>query len=47
MPAPHTPLPRYYETEANRSDWVRSIFDRTAGDYDRVERVLEIGRAHV
>ena len=40
MPAPHAPLPDYYETEANRSHWVRSIFDRTAGDYDRVERVL-------
>jgi demethylmenaquinone methyltransferase/2-methoxy-6-polyprenyl-1,4-benzoquinol methylase len=40
MSAPHAPLPRYYATEADRSRWVRSIFDRTAGDYDRVERVL-------
>ena len=43
MPAPHPPLPRYYETEADRSRWVRGIFDRTAGDYDRVERVLGLG----
>jgi demethylmenaquinone methyltransferase/2-methoxy-6-polyprenyl-1,4-benzoquinol methylase len=43
MPAPHPPLPRYYETEAERSGWVRGIFDRTAGDYDRVERVLGLG----
>jgi demethylmenaquinone methyltransferase/2-methoxy-6-polyprenyl-1,4-benzoquinol methylase len=43
MSAPHAPLPRYYETEADRSRWVRSIFDRTAGDYDRVERVLGLG----
>jgi len=43
MPAPHPPLRRYYETEADRSRWVRGIFDRTAGDYDRVERVLGLG----
>ena len=43
MPAPHPPLPRYYQTEADRSRWVRGIFDRTAGDYDRVERVLGLG----
>jgi demethylmenaquinone methyltransferase/2-methoxy-6-polyprenyl-1,4-benzoquinol methylase len=43
MSAPHAPLPRYYEKEADRSRWVRGIFDRTAGDYDRVERVLGFG----
>jgi demethylmenaquinone methyltransferase / 2-methoxy-6-polyprenyl-1,4-benzoquinol methylase len=43
MPAPHPPLPHYYQTEADRSHWVRSMFDRTAGDYDRVERVLGLG----
>jgi len=43
MSAPHPPLRRYYATEADRSRWVRSIFDRTAGDYDRVERVLGLG----
>jgi demethylmenaquinone methyltransferase/2-methoxy-6-polyprenyl-1,4-benzoquinol methylase len=43
MSAPHAPLPRYYGTEAERSRWVRSIFSRTAGDYDRIERVLALG----
>ena len=43
VPAPHPPLPRYYRSEADRSRWVRAIFDRTAGDYDRIERVLGLG----
>jgi demethylmenaquinone methyltransferase/2-methoxy-6-polyprenyl-1,4-benzoquinol methylase len=43
MAAPHIPLSAYYESEAARSGWVRGIFDRTAGDYDRVERVLGLG----
>ena len=43
MPAPHPPLRRYYESENDRSQWVRGIFDRTAADYDRVERVLGLG----
>jgi len=43
MSAPHAPLPRYYGTEAERSRWVRSIFSRTAGDYDCIERLLALG----
>jgi demethylmenaquinone methyltransferase/2-methoxy-6-polyprenyl-1,4-benzoquinol methylase len=43
MAAPHVPLSAYYDSEAARSSWVRGIFDRTAGDYDRVERVLGLG----
>lgn len=43
MAAPHTPLTDYYASEADRSRWVRGIFDRTAGDYDRVERFLGLG----
>ncbi len=43
MAAPHVPLTDYYASEADRSGWVRGIFDRTAGDYDRVERVLGLG----
>jgi demethylmenaquinone methyltransferase/2-methoxy-6-polyprenyl-1,4-benzoquinol methylase len=43
MSAPHVPLTDYYASEADRSGWVRAIFDRTAGDYDRVERVLGLG----
>ncbi len=43
MPAPHRPLDRYYPGERDRSAWVRGIFDRTAGDYDRIERILGLG----
>src|SRR5215472_2199309 len=43
MSAPHAPLTRYYGSEAERTGWVRSIFSRTAGDYDRIERVLGLG----
>lgn len=41
--APHLPIRDYYETEAARGLWVRGIFNRTAGDYDRVERILGLG----
>jgi demethylmenaquinone methyltransferase / 2-methoxy-6-polyprenyl-1,4-benzoquinol methylase len=41
--APHPPLHAYYPTEGDRSAWVRAIFDRTAGDYDRLERILGLG----
>jgi demethylmenaquinone methyltransferase / 2-methoxy-6-polyprenyl-1,4-benzoquinol methylase len=41
--APHLPIRRYYETEADRDRWVRDIFNRTASDYDRLERVLGLG----
>ena len=40
---PHGPLKKYYAHEADRHDWVRQIFDQTAGDYDRVERVMALG----
>ena len=43
MQAPHPPLRGYYGTESERSAWVRGIFDRTAADYDRLERVLGLG----
>ena len=43
MQAPHPPLPDYYAHEAERSGWVRQLFDRTAGDYDRIERVMALG----
>jgi demethylmenaquinone methyltransferase/2-methoxy-6-polyprenyl-1,4-benzoquinol methylase len=36
-------LSHYYASEADRKRWVQGIFDRTAGDYDRVERVLGLG----
>jgi len=40
---PHPPLRAYYGSERERSAWVRGIFDRTAADYDRVERILGLG----
>jgi demethylmenaquinone methyltransferase/2-methoxy-6-polyprenyl-1,4-benzoquinol methylase len=43
MQAPHPPLPDYYAHEAQRSGWVRQLFDRTAGDYDRIERIMALG----
>ena len=43
MPAPHPPLRGYYGSEADRSAWVRGLFDRTAADYDRLERIVGLG----
>jgi len=43
MQAPHPPLRAYYETEGDRSAWVRGIFDRTAVDYDLLEGVIGLG----
>jgi demethylmenaquinone methyltransferase/2-methoxy-6-polyprenyl-1,4-benzoquinol methylase len=31
------------QQEAERGGWVRQLFDRTAGDYDRIERVMAFG----
>jgi len=41
--APHAPLPEYYGAEQERTRWVRGLFDRTAADYDRVERAMSFG----
>jgi demethylmenaquinone methyltransferase / 2-methoxy-6-polyprenyl-1,4-benzoquinol methylase len=43
MSAPHPPLPEYYEHESQRGGWVKQLFDRTAGDYDRIERFMAFG----
>jgi demethylmenaquinone methyltransferase/2-methoxy-6-polyprenyl-1,4-benzoquinol methylase len=43
MQAPHPPLRDYYVHEAERGNWVRQLFDRTAGDYDRIERFMALG----
>lgn len=40
---PHTPLPAYYADEAEHTRYLRRIFDDTAPDYDRIERVLALG----
>lgn len=41
--APHSPLRAYYTCEADRREWVRNLFDRTAGDYERMERLMAFG----
>src|SRR5580658_7672637 len=41
--APHSPLQAYYACEADRGEWVRKLFDRTAGDYERMERLMALG----
>jgi demethylmenaquinone methyltransferase/2-methoxy-6-polyprenyl-1,4-benzoquinol methylase len=43
MQVPHPPLRDYYAQEAQRRAWVRQMFDRTAGDYDRIERLMALG----
>lgn len=43
MQAPHSPLTQYYGEERHRARWVRGLFDRTAGDYDRMERAMALG----
>ena len=40
---PHAPLTEYYQDEAERQRYLRRIFDETAPDYDRIERVLAFG----
>lgn len=40
---PHGPLPAYYGDEAEHQRFLRRIFDETASDYDRIERVMALG----
>jgi demethylmenaquinone methyltransferase/2-methoxy-6-polyprenyl-1,4-benzoquinol methylase len=40
---PHPVLPRYYAGLRQKRAFLRDIFDQTAPDYDRVERVLAFG----
>jgi demethylmenaquinone methyltransferase/2-methoxy-6-polyprenyl-1,4-benzoquinol methylase len=41
--APHAPLSDYYEGEKGRKEFVRQVFDETAEDYDRIERMMAMG----
>jgi demethylmenaquinone methyltransferase/2-methoxy-6-polyprenyl-1,4-benzoquinol methylase len=41
--APHLPLTDYYPSEDTRRQWVGTIFDSTAVDYDRIETILGLG----
>ncbi len=41
--APHPPLARYYGGGTSRDGFVRGIFDRTAGSYDRINALASLG----
>jgi demethylmenaquinone methyltransferase/2-methoxy-6-polyprenyl-1,4-benzoquinol methylase len=41
--APHAPLTQYYGEASNRPAWVQHMFDGTAADYDRTERLIGFG----
>lgn len=46
--APHPPLAEYYapsvdEVATAREGFVRQLFDETASDYDRIERIVSLG----
>ncbi len=41
--APHRPLTDYYRTERDRPDYLRRIFDNSARDYERIERMMAWG----
>ncbi|HKQ25598.1 MAG TPA: class I SAM-dependent methyltransferase [Burkholderiales bacterium] len=41
--APHPPLTGYYGRAEDRPGWVRRMFDGTAADYDRIERLMGFG----
>ena len=41
--APHPTLGRYYESPEHKRSFVRRIFDESAGQYDRVERMMALG----
>ena len=40
---PHPVLRAYYQRPDERHGFVRGMFDRTAGDYDRIERLVGLG----
>jgi len=41
--APHPPLTAYYGRPEDRTAWVQRMFDGTAADYDRTERLIGFG----
>ncbi|HEX8523850.1 MAG TPA: class I SAM-dependent methyltransferase [Tepidisphaeraceae bacterium] len=41
--APHPTLHRYYAAPETKRQFLKEIFDHTAGDYDRVEKILGLG----
>ncbi|ADE10604.1 Methyltransferase type 11 [Sideroxydans lithotrophicus ES-1] len=45
--APHPPLTEYYDSEEDRRNWVGEQFNKTASDYDRMERILGLGTGSI
>ncbi len=43
MAPPHAPLLSYYEAPGARQGFVRDLFNRTAGAYDGINRVMSFG----
>lgn len=43
LQAPHPPLKYYYRGDGEKSLFIADIFNRTAENYDRVERLLALG----
>ncbi len=41
--APHPVLRAYYQQTEERPRFVRALFDRTACDYDRIDRIMSLG----
>ena len=41
--APHPTLEKYYAGPEHKRSFVRRIFDESAGEYDRVERMMALG----
>jgi demethylmenaquinone methyltransferase/2-methoxy-6-polyprenyl-1,4-benzoquinol methylase len=41
--APHPALPKYYRAPDQKDDFVRRIFNDSAAQYDRVERMMALG----
>lgn len=40
---PHAPLTEYYAQPGDREAYVQHLFDSTASDYERIERILAFG----
>jgi demethylmenaquinone methyltransferase/2-methoxy-6-polyprenyl-1,4-benzoquinol methylase len=41
--APHPPIRRFYASEAERRDFVGSLFDEAASQYEWINRVMSVG----
>lgn len=40
---PHPTIAGHYRDDADRQQYVNGLFDRTASDYDRIERIVSFG----